>query len=102
MQRIAWLPKEEAMNKNTCVFTFLLFFLLALFVQAGETILIKNGTIVTVVGNRIQKGSILIEDGKITKDAKPRASKQHEIESTPVRTKSKSKSKKIKVTALSS
>ena len=55
------------MNRKTCVFTFMLFFLLALFVQAGETILIKNGTIVPVVGNTIQKGSILIENGKIVK-----------------------------------
>ena len=55
------------MNRKTCVFTFILFFLLALFVQAGETILIKNGTIVPVVGNTIQKGSLLIENGKIVK-----------------------------------
>ena len=55
------------MNRKTCVFTFMLFFLLALFVQAGETILIKNGTIVPVVGNTIQKGSLLIKDGKIVK-----------------------------------
>jgi imidazolonepropionase-like amidohydrolase len=34
---------------------------------AQETILIQNGTIVPVVGNSIQNGSLLIEDGKIAR-----------------------------------
>jgi len=45
----------------------LLFFLLTIFAQAQETILIKNGTIVPVVGNPIQNGSLLIQKGKIVK-----------------------------------
>lgn len=43
----------------------LLFFLLTIFAQAQETILIKNGTIVPVVGKPIQNGSLLIQRGKI-------------------------------------
>ncbi|MDP6575498.1 MAG: ATP-binding cassette domain-containing protein [Candidatus Peribacteraceae bacterium] len=68
----------------------------------------KDGTTVVLATHDLElvkqvKGRIiLIEDGKITKDAKPRASKKHETEPTPVQTKSKSKSKKVKVTALGS
>lgn len=45
----------------------LLFFLLTIFAQAQETILIKNGTIVPVVGKPIPNGSLLIQKGKIVK-----------------------------------
>ncbi|MBN1224881.1 MAG: amidohydrolase family protein [Candidatus Aminicenantes bacterium] len=58
------------MNKRTRFVTaFVLFVLVALAAQAGETILIVNGNIVPVVGKPITKGCLLIKDGKIVKIA---------------------------------
>lgn len=45
----------------------LLFFMLVLHASPQETILIKNGTIVPVVGNVVKNGSLLIQNGKIAK-----------------------------------
>ena len=44
-----------------------IFLLLAAAAGAQETILIQNGTFVPVVGNTIQNGSLLIENGKIAR-----------------------------------
>lgn len=45
----------------------ILFFILVLTAQSQEIILIKNGTIVPVVGKTIKNGSLLIQNGKIAK-----------------------------------
>jgi len=68
----------------------------------------KDGTTVILATHDLEmvkqvKGRIiLIEDGKITKDSRPRASKQKEVEPAPIQAKTKSRTKKVKVTALSS
>jgi len=56
------------MNKKLASISIVSLFLLGTMVaraQARETILIKNGTIVPVVGKPIANGSLLIQDGKI-------------------------------------
>ena len=54
------------MKKALTIFGVLfLFVVTSLSAQPQETILIKNGTIVPVVGKTIQNGSLLIENGKI-------------------------------------
>jgi imidazolonepropionase-like amidohydrolase len=63
------LPREEeAMNKRAhLIFALILFFILANGVLAQESILIRNGNIIPVVGEAIPNGSLLIQDGKIVK-----------------------------------
>lgn len=56
-------------KKTCCVFLFLIV-LMTPFALPQETILIKNGTIVPVVGEPIDSGSLLIQDGKIVKIGK--------------------------------
>ena len=58
------------MNKKLALISIVLFFLLGTMVaraHARETILIKNGTIVPVVGKPIADGSLLIQNGKIAR-----------------------------------
>ena len=56
------------MRKINAVFCFLVcLFLTTLLVQAQDTILIKNGKIIPVVGDPISNGSVLIQKGKIVK-----------------------------------
>ncbi len=56
------------MSKRNCFSRiFFLFFLLVFFAYPQETILIRNGKIVPVVGDPIHKGSLLIQEGKIVK-----------------------------------
>jgi imidazolonepropionase-like amidohydrolase len=52
------------------VYVVILFFLAAGLVHSDEIILIKNGTIVPVVGDIIAGGSLLIKDGKIAEIGK--------------------------------
>ncbi len=49
------------------VFLFITF-MMGLAAKAQETILIRNATIVPVVGDTIRDGSLLIQDGKIASD----------------------------------
>lgn len=68
----------------------------------------KEGTTVILATHDLElvkqvKGRIiLIENGKITKDSRPRASKQEEVEPATAQMKTKSNTKKVKVTALGS
>jgi imidazolonepropionase-like amidohydrolase len=58
------------MNKKLALISIVSLFLLGTMVaraHARETILIKNGTIVPVVGKPIANGSLLIQDGKIAR-----------------------------------
>jgi len=55
------------MKKITIVWATVVFFLGAFYADAQETILIKNGTIVPVVGKVITNGSLLVIDGIIAK-----------------------------------
>ena len=58
------------MNKKLALISIVLFFLLGTMVaraHAREIILIKNGTIVPVVGKPIADGSLLIQNGKIAR-----------------------------------
>lgn len=56
------------MNKKIRLLSsFFLFFLVVLFALPQDTILIKNGTIVPVVGKITENGSLLIQKGKIVK-----------------------------------
>jgi len=58
------------MNKKSYfVCASLLFFIVALTAFPQDTILIRNGKIIPVVGNAIPNGSVLIKDGKIVKIA---------------------------------
>lgn len=45
----------------------LLFFMMVLLASPQETILIKNGTIVPIVGKIVKNGSLLIQNGKIAR-----------------------------------
>jgi imidazolonepropionase-like amidohydrolase len=58
------------MIKKACFVGLSLIVLAAPYVLAQESILIKNGTIVPVVGETIDSGSLLIQDGKIIKVGK--------------------------------
>ncbi|MFA9453163.1 MAG: amidohydrolase family protein [Candidatus Aminicenantaceae bacterium] len=59
------------MRRAALVGSFVLGLLLAVTISgAADVILIQNGTIVTVTGPDIQGGSLLIENGKITKIGK--------------------------------
>jgi imidazolonepropionase-like amidohydrolase len=56
------------MNKNAhLIIALILVFICSNVALAQESILIKNGKIVPVVGDVIPNGSLLIQDGKITK-----------------------------------
>ncbi|MFW6136658.1 MAG: amidohydrolase family protein [Candidatus Aminicenantaceae bacterium] len=55
------------MNKKIHLFAILFLMAGVVFAGAGDKILIINGTIVPVTGKTIPGGSLLIEDGKITR-----------------------------------
>lgn len=57
------------MNKKSYSVAVSLFFVVALLAFPQDTLLIRNGTIVPVVGETIPNGSVLIQDGKIVKVA---------------------------------
>jgi len=68
MQNTAFKEKEGAMNKRVhLIFAIILVFILANVALPQESILIKNGKIVPVVGEVIPNGSLLIQNGKIAK-----------------------------------
>ena len=68
MLNTAFREKEGAMNKNVhLIFVMILVFILTNVALSQESILIKNGKIVPVVGEVIPNGSLLIRDGKIAK-----------------------------------
>jgi imidazolonepropionase-like amidohydrolase len=68
MQNTAFKEKEGAMNKRVhLIFAIILVFILANAALPQESILIKNGKIVPVVGEVIPNGSLLIQNGKIAK-----------------------------------
>lgn len=56
-------------KKNYFICAALLFFIVGLMAFPQDTILIRNGKIVPVVGKEIPIGSVLIKDGKIVKIA---------------------------------
>ncbi|MBE0664435.1 MAG: amidohydrolase family protein [Candidatus Aminicenantes bacterium] len=53
------------MNKQTVLFVITILLLSGMVHAAADAILIKNGTIVAVVGKTIVNGSVLIQNGKI-------------------------------------
>ena len=53
------------MLKTKPVLTSIIFLLLFMAAGANEPILIKDGTVITVTGGTIEKGDVLIKDGKI-------------------------------------
>lgn len=56
------------MNKKVFIFTTLVIFcLFSVYAEDGQKILIKNGTVVPVEGERMENADILVEDGKIVK-----------------------------------
>jgi imidazolonepropionase-like amidohydrolase len=68
MPNTAFIQQEEVMNKKAhLIFGLILVFVLTNGILAQESILIKNGKIVPVVGEVIPNGSLLIQDGKIAK-----------------------------------
>ena len=68
MQNTAFREKEGAMNKRVhLIFALILVFILTNVALSQESILIKNGRIIPVVGDAIPNGSLLIQDGKIVK-----------------------------------
>jgi len=58
------------MTKKVCLVGILLIVLTVPYAISQESILIKNGTIVPVVGEPINSGSLLIQDGKIVRIGK--------------------------------
>jgi len=56
-------------KKSHSICAVLLFFVVALLAFPQDTILIRNGKIVPVVGKTLPNGSVLIKDGKIVKIA---------------------------------
>ncbi len=68
MQNTAFREKEGAMNKRVhLIFAMILVFVLANVALSQESILIRNGRIVPVVGEVIPNGSLLIQSGKIAR-----------------------------------
>jgi imidazolonepropionase-like amidohydrolase len=68
MLNTAFREKEGAMNKKVhLIFVMILVFILTNVALSQESILIKNGKIVPVVGEVIPNGSLLIQNGKIAK-----------------------------------
>lgn len=68
MPKTAFKREEGTMNKKLHpIFGLILFFILSNVALSQESILIKNGRIVPVVGDVIPNGSLLIQDGKIAK-----------------------------------
>jgi imidazolonepropionase-like amidohydrolase len=68
MKNKAFKREEGAMNKKAhLIIALILVFICSNVALAQESILIKNGKIVPVVGDVIPNGSLLIQDGKITK-----------------------------------
>ena len=55
------------MLKTKPVLTSIIFLLLFMAAGANEPILIKDGTVITVTGGTIEKGDVLLKDGKIEK-----------------------------------
>jgi len=53
------------MNKQTVLFAITILLLPGMVFAAADAILIKNGTIVAVVGKTIVNGSVLVQNGKI-------------------------------------
>ena len=63
MQNTAFKEKEGAMNKRVhLIFAIILVFILANVAVSQESILIKNGKIVPIVGEVIPNGSLLIQN----------------------------------------